>query len=594
MSWTSSRTGALVTASLVAFALCAGSSPALGAAGAAVSAGWHGPRPAFRPGGTLAQLDQALGLSGVPRDGQAAEAASWSAAGLKAGLPSKQEQIKVLTTALARMKKKAPAYLGAEDVFGYGLGTLWRKGIDGAGTTVAVIEGWNYPGIALQVQEFDAEYGLPSPHISVIYPAGKLPRKCPAGMVKLGSYGSCQSWAGEMIIDVLAVHLMAPYARIVISATPADTQIRDDAASQVAPPEMMRAVEYIASKHLANVISISDGTGESSYRHGAPEILAQDPGELAAAAAGIPLLVATGDCGVVQNKPAASRQCGDTTTYADTATWDDSPWVTAVGGSIPVVGANHRLESTPALWVTSHAACCSAGAGYSKIYSRPAYQGTVAAITGSTMRSVPDITMDGSYGTSEASPLLAGVLALASQVNHGNVGPVNPALYSVLGPLGLKGGIQDVAGGDDSVTLPGGKVVPGFTAVKGFDVASGWGTVYAPAFVPSLVAATRADHQESAARHQAHADLVRLEHAIRLTSSAIAAGRTAKLIATGFLPLHPVRVYIDGHYVATRLASGNGTVTYAISPARLHLRGGQHSAALAGMLLTERCKFRTS
>ena len=32
--------------------------------------------------------------------------------------------------------------------------------------------------------------------------------------------------------------------------------------------------------------------------------------------------------------------------------------------------------------------------------------------------------------------------------------------------------------------------MPGFTAGKGFDVASGWGTVNAAKFVPSLVAAT--------------------------------------------------------------------------------------------------------
>jgi hypothetical protein len=593
MRWISSRTAVLAAAGVAAFALPAGASAAAGAAAAAGSPRPPAARPAFRPGDTLAQLDQALGLSGMRGDGQAAEAAGPAAAGPQAGLPSKKEQIKVLSAALARMKKLPAAYLGPADVFGYGLGTLWRKGIDGAGTTVAVIEGWNYPGITRQVEEFDTEYGLPNPHITTIYPAGRLPRKCPPGMVKLGSYGSCQAWSGEMTIDVLAVHLMAPYARIVISATPADTQIRDDAASQVAPPEMMRAVEYIASKRLANVISISDGTGESSYRHGAPEILAQDPGELAAAAAGIPLLVATGDCGVVQNKPAASIQCGDTTTYADTATWDDSPWVTAVGGSIPVVGRNHKLDGTPALWDTSNTGCCSSGAGYSEIFPRPAYQDVVAAITGSSRRSVPDITMDGTYGTSEASPLLAGVLALASQLNHGDVGPVNPALYSALGPLGLKDGIQDVVGGDDSVTLPGGKVVPGFTAVRGFDVASGWGTVYAPAFVPSLVAATKADHQESAARAQARAGLVRLEHAITLTSSSIAAGKTARLVATGFLPLHPVRLYIDGHYVTTVAAGGNGTVSYVIRPARLHLRAGLHSVALTSMLLPERHKFRT-
>jgi hypothetical protein len=509
-------------------------------------------------------------------------------AGAVAQQPSRARQVKVLTSALARMRKLPLRYLGAEDVFGYGVAALWRKGIDGAGTTIAVIEGWNYPGITQQVDAFDKAYGLPNPHIVTIYPAGKLPKTCPPGMVKLGSYGSCQAWSGELFLDVLSAHLMAPYAKIVISATPADTQVTEDAASQVAPPEMMEAVEDIARHHLANVISISDGTGESSYSAGRPEILAQDPGELAAAAAGIPLLVATGDCGVVQNLPAASSQCGDTTTFPDTATWDDSPWVTAVGGSIPVVTSRHKLAGPPSLW---RSACCSSGAGFSKVFARPAYQSGVAGITGSRMRSVPDITMDGTFGTSEASPLLAGVLALATQENRADLGPINPVLYGTLGPAGLKDGIVDVIGGADSVTLPSGTVVPGFTAVAGFDVASGWGTISAPAFVPALVAATRAGHEEATARARARAALVRLGSAVTVAPASIKPGATGRLVATGFLPGHPVRIYVDGRYVATRRAGGNGIVSYLISPSRLGLAAGRHALTLTSMLLTERRSF---
>ena len=354
---------------------------------------------------------------------------------------------------------------------------------------------------------------------------------------------------------------------------------------------MMKAVEYIARKHLASVISISDGTGESSYRHGVPEILAQDPGELAAAAAGIPLLVATGDCGVVQNLPAANVQCGKTTTFPDISTWDDSPWVTAVGGSTPVVNSHHRLAGPPTLW---HVSCCSSAAGFSTIFARPAYQNGVASITGSAMRSTPDITMDGANGTSEASPLFAGVLALATQENHGNLGPINPVLYDSLGPRGAKAGIVDVIGGNDSFTLPSNTVVPGFTAVKGFDVASGWGTVNAPVFVPSLVAATRAHHQEGNARHQAQAELIRLERAITVTPSRIGRGSSARVVATGFLPMHPVRIYIGSRYLAKVRASAAGTVSYLIRPSKLHLTAGRHRITITGMLLSATAAFRIS
>jgi subtilase family serine protease len=523
-------------------------------------------------------------ITGRPIPGTGAPVAP----GRESGLPSRQQQIKVLTAVLNRMhkhyKKFAFASPGPQDIFDYGIGNLWRQGIDGAGTTIAVIEGWHFTGIARLVAGFDKVFGLPNPKITTIYPAGKLPPKCPPGMVKLGSYGSCSAWEGELALDVVSAHLIAPYAKILISATPADTEVTDDAASQVAPPEMMEALEHIASGHLANVISISDGTGESTYRHGAAEITAQDPGELAAAAAGIPVLVATGDCGVLQNLAVANGQCEDTSAGPDTAAWDDSPWVTAVGGSVPNLNLRGQRVGPDPVWHV--AGVFSEGAGYSSVFARPAYQDGVARITGSRARSVPDITMDAQDGTSEAAPLLNGVLALATQLNHGNVGPINPLLYRVLGPRGAQAGIADVVHGNDSVMSGHKTLVAGFTAAKGFDVASGWGTINAAVFVPSLVAATRAAHEDSAARRQAQAALTALQHGIRLSAASIPAGGTSYLVAGGFLPGHPVRLSVDGRAIATITATNLGTVTYMIDPSLLRLAAGPHVVRLGSMLIT--------
>lgn len=530
-------------------------------------------------------------ITGRAIPGSAAATAAGQPSAVPAGLPSRQDQIKVLTKVLARMKKYYKRYAdvtpGPQDIVDYGIGSLWRRGIDGAGTTVAVIEGWNYPGIAAQVASYDKMFGLPNPKITTIYPAGKLPAKCPPGMVKLGSYGSCSAWAGELTLDVISAHLIAPYAKIVISATPADTEETDDAASQVAPPEMMKALERIASGHLANVISISDGTGEVTYSRGAPEITAQDPGELAAAAAGIPVLVATGDCGVVQNLAVANGQCEDTSAGPDTAAWDDSPWVTGVGGSVPNLSTTNgaRLGPDPVWHVGG---VFSEGAGFSSVYTRPGYQDGVAGITGSTMRSVPDITMDAQDGTSEAAPLLNGVLALATQLNHGrNVGPINPVLYQVLGPRGASAGIADVIHGNDSVPAqPGKPAVPGFTAARGFDVASGWGTIDAAVFVPGLVAATQAAQQDAAVRGQAQASLAALQHGLSLSATAIPGGGTSYLLAGGFLPGHPVRLSIDGRLIAKITATNLGTVTYMIDPGLLKLPAGPHTIRLGSLLIT--------
>ncbi len=533
-------------------------------------------------------------ITGDPIPGTSTAAAPAPAA--TAGLPSKQDQIKVLKAVLAKMKKNYAQFAGdtpgPQDIFDYNIGALWRQGIDGAGTTIAVMEGWHFLDINRQVAMFDKAFGLPNPQIQTIYPNGPLPAKCPAGMVKLQSYGSCNAWKGELTLDVLAAHLVAPYAKIIISATPADSEITGDPAENVAMPEIMKGVEFISSHHLADVMSISDGTGETTYPAGPAQITSQNAAELTAAANGVPVLVATGDCGVVQNLAVANAQCNNTSATPDTAAWDDSPWITAVGGSVPNLSPTTGMRLGPdPIWHVGGA--FAEGAGYSSVFPRPSYQDGVAAITRSPMRSVPDITLDSQHGTSESAPMLAGVLALATQVNKGDVGPINPALYQVLGPQGAQAGLADVVKGNNSVTTPDGKtvLVRGFTAAKGFDVASGWGTINAAKFVPGLAAATAASHQDQAVRAQALAALTGLQHSVQLSATHIGPGGSSYLLASNFLPGHPVNFAIDGHTVATLTANSLGDVTYMIDPALLKLSPGtahgqpvQHAADRDGEL----------
>ena len=505
------------------------------------------------------------------------------------------DHIKVLTAALQKMHDNYKSFAnftpGPQDIFDYNIGSRWLKGIDGTGTTVAVIEGWDDPGINSYIHVRDLRYGLPDPDIQTIFPSGPLPSQCPAGMVALGSYGSCDAWVGELRLDVLAVHLIAPYAKIVISATPAESEITDDAASNVAPPEMMHALEYISAHHVADAISISDGTGEGTYSFGNAQIHANDPGPLAAAAAGIPVTNATGDCGVVQNLAIANAQCGNTSPGPATAAWDDNPWVTAVGGTVPAVSTTDGSKLGPdPIW---HEGIFSEGAGFSAVFPRPAYQNGVARITRSPWRSVPDITMDAQDGTSESAPMVAGVLALATQLNHGrDLGPVNPVLYGILGPLGTRAGVSDVVSGNNSVIDPatGAVKVQGFTAAPGFDVASGWGTIDASKFVPALVAA-QASGLDLIARAQAGREFSRLQDSTRLWPGNIPHGGPPAVSGTGFLPRHPVTLAIDGKAVTTLTASDQGTVSYTLDPAALGLAAGHHVLTLQGMLLTTTAGF---
>jgi subtilase family serine protease len=504
----------------------------------------------------------------------------------------RSKRSEVLARVLTMMERhyRTVGSLGAP-VLDYQVGELWRRGIDGSGTTIALIEAWNNPGIASFIAKFDRKLALPEAQITTIFPTGRhrLPASCPPGMLRLGNYGSCRGWAGEEGMDVLFAHLLAPYAKILVAVAPPDSEITDDAASQAAPPEFMQAVEYLSEHHLANVISISDDQAESTYAHGSEEIHAQDPGELTAAANGIPVVVATGDCDAAQHL-ARAGPCtpGSITTRRATGVWDDSPWITAVGGSVPDLSAAGRRLGPDRVWNLAPTGSPEGdAAGFSAIYARPSYKNGVATSTRSKWRSVPDITMDASGGTSGSAPLFAGVLALATQLNHGqNLGPINNALYDVLGPAGLKDGIADIVSGNDTLTIDGKVFVHGFTAARGFDVASGWGTLRANTFAPALARATQAAHQNAAVRAQAAGALTKLEHREQLSNPSVAHGDTTSLTAQGFLPRHPVKLYIDGRTIATLPASAHGSVTYQIKPSPLRLPPGRHVVELVSMLIT--------
>jgi subtilase family serine protease len=99
----------------------------------------------------------------------------------------------------------------------------------------------------------------------------------------------------------------------------------------------------------------------------------------------------------------------------------------------------------------------------------------------------PGVSDPGWYifgGTSEASPIFSGIVALANQVAGHRLGLINPGLY-LLGALhhaGVPGtGIVDVTSGNNSF---GG--VTGFNAAPGYNLATGWGTIDAAQFVPAI------------------------------------------------------------------------------------------------------------
>jgi subtilase family serine protease len=147
----------------------------------------------------------------------------------------------------------------------------------------------------------------------------------------------------------------------------------------------------------------------------------------------------------------------------------------------------------------------ASGGGYSSLFPRPAYQDRLPR-AGAT-RGVPDVAAnndsttamalvfsDGSLGPASdanaATPLWAGVIALADSEAGQHLGLVNPAIYQIARGPAYHQAFHDVITGDNSVLWPTGVFV-GYNAGPGWDPVTGWGSPDAQYLVPLLAHATR-------------------------------------------------------------------------------------------------------
>lgn len=365
----------------------------------------------------------------------------------------------------------------------YHLNPLYRLGVTGAGRTIAIVDAFGSPTIKHDLHVFDQTYGIPDPpSLKVIQPAGPSTFD-PTDATELG-------WAQETTLDVEYAHAIAPGANILLVETPvAETE------GVTGFPEIVRAENYVINHHLADVITQSFGASEPTFPT-TQSLLDLRSAFKNANRQGVTVLASSGDDGATD----AISEDGSVLSTVPVNSWPSSdPLVTSIGGTQLHLDAAGNKISPDVTWNDGYGA---SGGGVSAIFARPAFQDGVASIVGSH-RGTPDISMsaavDGAAifyysfdptsvgwhlvgGTSEASPLFSGIVALSAQLAHHSLGNINQSLYTL--ESRHASGIIDVTSGDNSFAG-----VTGYPALPGYDLATGVGTVDGLAFASQLVLA---------------------------------------------------------------------------------------------------------
>lgn len=404
-----------------------------------------------------------------------------------------------MTTRQCRRRFHFPCYGPAQLQRAYDLRPLYRAGITGGGQTIVIVDAFGSRTIAHDLGVFDHHYKLAAPpSLRVIAPAGRIPR------------GNHAGWAGETTLDVEWAHAMAPGAKILLVETPKN---EDEGTSGF--PQIVTAEKYVIRHHLASVISQSFSATEETFpsRH---SLLALRGAYKAAAAHHVTVLAASGDSGA-----ADVNNHNRYYTHPVTSWPTSDPLVTGVGGTKLSLDAAGKRIRPDRVWNDTHNTAVAhyfgtkvpdpdAGNGGSSIFfARPSYQNRVAGRVGNH-RGVPDVSMSGacsgqvetyqSYpgqpkgwyaacGTSESTPLFAGIVALADQRAGHHLGLLNPALYALAARHAA--GVVDVTRGSTTVQVTRrGKryTIHGATARRGYDEASGVGTVNGARLVQELAA----------------------------------------------------------------------------------------------------------
>lgn len=398
----------------------------------------------------------------------------------------------------------------------YNIKSLYNSGLDGTGQSIAVVGQTSLTatddGTHADIDRFRSLGNLPAINLQ---------------QVKVGSVKYNANDVDEANLDLEWSGAIAPKATIIF--------VYSNNALFTSLPD-------IVNNNRAPVISISYGSCEADFNSSDISTLVNITQQ--ANAQGQTIIAASGDSGAadcdtsiathglavdvpasLQNvtgmggtyfsaDSAASFSCNPTgstnCTAVDTQYWKGSNSLTdANATALSYIGESVWNDSTNSTLVAG-------GGGVSKKIAKPSWQ-TGAGVPNDGQRDVPDISLSSSPshdgylicsqggcqngyrtgtcntvndpgcvfdvigGTSAASPVFAGVVALMNQQLNTRLGNVNPTLYSLAASAPTA--FHDITSGDNKVPCqqgttdcPNGGTI-GYSAAAGYDLASGLGSV---------------------------------------------------------------------------------------------------------------------
>jgi subtilase family serine protease len=170
----------------------------------------------------------------------------------------------------------------------------------------------------------------------------------------------------------------------------------------------------------------------------------------------------------------------------------DDAYTTSVGGT------SLKTSGAGGAWSSESAWSYGGGGITPDSIAIPSWQVATAngcASCSKSLRNAPDVSANADYsfyvcanqttctanlygGTSFAAPMWAGYLALVNQQKGGRVGFINPALYAIGNSSSFNTDFHDITSGSN-----------GYSAVTGYDLATGWGSPHSGATLISDIIA---------------------------------------------------------------------------------------------------------